>query len=127
MSLIEQTRVNDRDYRAWTAILDRLNRLEGEARLIRKSLAYELGFDRKDPADLKPGDLVRSHNGNYREVESKRYACVDGQRDCDDHPRGYTVTFTDGSNGFYETPSEHHPIPETQPVTVAVPEDDGLF
>jgi hypothetical protein len=85
-------RLSDRDFRAWTAILDRLARQAEAAVEAQQAVAYELGFDSRRPKDVKPGDRVRHYrDGNYYEVLTVSQVIVDPETDQVD----YVITFVD--------------------------------
>jgi hypothetical protein len=84
-------RLSDRDFRAWTSILDRMARQEDDAHEARLALAYELGFDSRRPKDISPGDRVLVGCGTYYEVATVTRCIVDPETDQVD----YGITFVD--------------------------------
>ena len=105
-------RLSDRDFRAWTAILDRLARQAEDAEQARVALAYELGFDSRRPKDVKKGDRVRHYrDGNYYEVATVTQCVLDAETDQVD----YGITFVGAVSPMT--------VADYDRVTVAMPDE----
>jgi len=105
-------RLSDRDFRAWTSILDRMARQEDEAHEARLALAYELGFDTRRPSDIMIGDRVRHHDGCYYAIRGWTRHVVDPETDYVE----YTFRFQDSATALVVDANER--------LTVAMPADE---
>ena len=58
-----------RDYRAWQDIYKKLDDLAGDIESVKARIRNEIGFEHVHVSRIQPGDRVRSHMGDFHDVD----------------------------------------------------------
>jgi hypothetical protein len=108
-----------RDHQAWARILDDIENERERLKSLRIRIAHELGFERVHPMNLKAGDQVRDHLGNWYTVNHMT-------ADLATQPPEYRIHFAD-AEGVLIVEAQWDGNPSPPMVTRAVVVDQEPF